>query len=84
MAFQVYLPLISGYLKQAFNNAAGMGLKVAVSAEYLVQARDSLGKAVYLSSYSTEYAEVYAYALIMIFLILLLTELPVKIMALFN
>lgn len=81
VAFQVYLPLISGYLKQAFNNAAGMGLKVAVSAEYLVQARDSLGKAVYLSSYSTEYAEVYAYALIMIFLVLLLTELPGKISA---
>ena len=81
VVFQVYLPLISGYLKQAFNNAAGMGIKVAVSAEYLVQSRDSLGKAVYLSAYSVEYAEVYAYALIMIFLVLLLTELPGKISA---
>ena len=54
-----------------------MGLKVVVSAEYLVQTRNSLGKAVYSSSYFLEYAEIYAYALIMIFLVLLITELPV-------
>ena len=73
----VYLPMISGYLKQAFINAAGTGLKVAVSAEYLVQAKDSLGKAIYSSSYFNEYAEIYAYALIMVGLILLITEVPV-------
>jgi len=72
----VHLPLISGYLKQAFFNAAGTGLKVVVSAEYLVQAKKSLGKAVYSSSYFLEYAEIYAYALIMVLLVLLVTELP--------
>ena len=76
VAVHVYLPLIAGYLKQAFANAAGMGLKVAVSAEYLVQARDSLGKAVYSSAYFSEYAEIYAYALIMILLVLLITDIP--------
>ena len=76
VAFQVYLPLISGYLKQAFVNAAGNGIKVAVSAEYLVQTKNSLGKAVYSSGYFSEYAEIYAYALIMIFLVLMITELP--------
>ena len=76
VAIHVYMPLISGYLKQAFINASGTGIKVAVSAEYLVQARDSLGKAVFLSSYSSEYAEIYAYALIMIFLVLIITEFP--------
>ena len=76
VAFQVYLPMISGYLKQAFVNAAGTGIKVAVSAEYLVQAKNSLGKAVYSSGYFSEYAEIYAYALIMIFLVLLITEMP--------
>ena len=78
--FRVYIPLISGYLKQAFFNAAGMGLKVVVSAEYLVQTRNSLGKAVFSSSYFLEYAEIYAYALIMILLVLLITELPVVLM----
>ena len=76
VALHVYLPLISGYLKQAFVNAAGMGLKVVVSAEYLVQTKDSLGKAVYSSAYFSEYAEIYAYALIMVFLVLLITEVP--------
>ena len=72
----VYLPMISGYLKQSFFNAAGMGLKVVVSAEYLVQTRNSLGKAVYSSSYFNEYGEIYAYALIMILLVLIVTEIP--------
>ena len=76
VALHVYLPLISGYLKQAFVNAAGMGLKVVVSAEYLVQTKDSLGKAVYSSAYFSEYAEIYAYALIMVFMVLLITEVP--------
>lgn len=76
VALRIYLPLISGYLKQAFVNAAGMGIKVAVSAEYLVQTKDSLGKAVFSSSYFSEYAEIYAYALIMILLVLLITEVP--------
>ena len=74
--FQVYLPLMAGYLKQAYVNAVGMGIKLAVTTEYLVQARDSLGKAVYSSAYFNEYAEIYAYALIMILLAVLVSELP--------
>lgn len=76
----VYLPLISGYLKQAFVNAAGMGLKVAVSAEYLVQTNQSLGKAIYSSAYFSEYAEIYAYALIMILLVIVITEIPSRLL----
>ena len=73
---RVYLPMMSGYMKQAFINAAGMGLKVIVTSEYLVQTRDSLGKTIYTASYFNEYPEIYAYALIMIGLVLLLTGLP--------
>jgi len=76
VAVHVYIPMISGYLKQAFINAAGMGLKVAVSAEYLVQIRNSLGKAIYTSGYFSEYAEIYAYAIIMILLVLAITGIP--------
>lgn len=74
--WKVYLPLMAGYMKQAYINAAGMGIKMVVSTEYLVQTRNSLGKAIYSSSYFNEYAEIYAYALIMILLVLALTELP--------
>ena len=76
VALQVYLPLMAGYLKQAYVNAVGMGIKLAVTTEYLVQARDSLGKAVYSSAYFNEYAEIYAYALIMILLAALVSSAP--------
>ena len=76
VAFQVYLPLMAGYLRQAYVNAVGMGIKLAVTTEYLVQARDSLGKAVYSSSYFNEYAEIYAYALIMILVAIVVSAVP--------
>lgn len=75
--FSVYIPLMAGYLKQAYINAVGMGIKIIITAEYLVQSKNSLGKAVFSSSYFNEYAEIYAWALIMIILVLALTELPV-------
>ena len=64
------------YLKQACINAVGMGIKLAVSTEYLVQTRNSLGKAVHSSSYFNEYQDIYAYAMIMILLVLLVSEFP--------
>ena len=73
---RVYLPLMAGYLRQAWINAAGMGLRLAISTEYMVQTRDSLGKAIYSSSYFNEYQDIYAYALIMILLVLLIGEAP--------
>ena len=73
--FSVYFPLMAGYLKQAYINAVGMGMKIVVSSEYLVQSRSSLGKAIYSSAYFTDYAEIYAYALIMILLVLAVSAL---------
>ena len=73
---QVYFPLMAGYLKQAYAGAVGMGIKMVVTTEYLVQTRNSLGKAIYNSSYFNEYQDIYAYALIMILLVLLVSKLP--------
>ena len=75
--WSVYLPLMAGYLKQAYVNAVGMGVKMTVTTEYLVQTRDSLGKAIYSSSYFNEYEEIYAYALIMILLVIIVSAVPV-------
>lgn len=72
----VHLPLMAGYLRQAYVNAVGMGLKMVVSTEYLVQTRNSLGKAVHSSAYFNEYQDIYAYALIMIMLVLVVGWLP--------
>lgn len=73
---RVYIPLMSGYLKQAYISAVGMGMKIVVSSEYLVQTNNSLGKAIYSSSYFNEYQDIYAYALIMILLVLIVSSLP--------
>ncbi len=72
----VHLPLMAGYIRQAYINAVGMGMKLIVSTEYLVQTRNSLGKAIHSSGYFNEYQDIYAYALIMIALVLLVSELP--------
>ena len=74
--FRVYLPMIGGYLKQAYINAVGMGIKLVVTTEYLVQTRNSLGKAIYSSVYFNEYEDIYAYALVIILMVVLLGELP--------
>ena len=74
---RVYLPLMAGYLRQAYVNAVGMGVKLAVSTEYLVQTKNSLGKAVHTSAYFYEYQDIYAYALVMILLVLVVSEGPV-------
>ncbi|MBR0031722.1 MAG: ABC transporter permease subunit [Treponema sp.] len=78
--FSVYIPLMAGYLKQAYINAVGMGMKLIVSTEYLVQTKNSLGKEVYSSSYFNEYQDIYAYAIIMILLVVLMTKAPFWIM----
>ncbi|WP_407427130.1 ABC transporter permease subunit [Treponema sp.] len=75
--FSVYLPLMTGFLRQAFINTIGMGMKIIVSSEYLVQTKNSLGKAIYSSSYFNDYQDIYAYALIMILTGILLTKLPI-------
>ena len=72
----VHLPLISGYVRQAFINAAGMGFKIAITAEYLVQTAHSLGKEIYMSTYFNEYEEIYAYALLVVILVMLISWIP--------
>lgn len=76
VAFSVHIPLMAGFLKQAYINAVGTGIKLVISAEYLVQTRNSLGKAVNSSAYFNEYQDIYAYALLMILLVLVFGELP--------
>ena len=59
-----------------------MGVKLVISTEYMVQTRNSLGKAINTSIYFNEYQDIYAYALIMVLLVILLSELPLRIIKL--
>ena len=76
--FRVYLPLMRGYLREAFTEAVGTGMKLVITAEYMVQTRNSLGKAIFSSSYFNDYEDIYAYALLMVLMILILSEVPTR------
>ncbi len=78
----VYLPMMAGYLRQAYVSAVGMGVKMVVSTEYLVQTRDSLGKAIHNSIYFNDYQDIYAYVLLIALVVLLLGRLPAALISL--
>ena len=72
----VHLPLISGYLKQAFVTAIGLGIKMIVTTEYIAGVRNTIGFAVFDSKSVVEYNKVYAYALMLILIVVLLEFIP--------
>ena len=74
--FNVHLPLISGYLKQAIVTAIGLGLKMIVTTEYIAGVRNTLGVAVFDSKTVIEYKEVYAYALMLILIVVFFEWVP--------
>lgn len=82
--FKVHIPLILGYLKQAFINAIGMGIKIIVTTEYIVSARPSLGNAIYNSQYMIEYQDIYAYTIVMILLVLIVEGIPILLTKLYT
>jgi NitT/TauT family transport system permease protein len=84
VVFKVHIPLILGYLKQAFINAIGMGIKVIVTTEYIVSARPSLGNAIYNSQYMIEYQDIYAYTIVMILLVLIVEGIPILLTKLYS
>ena len=72
----VHLPLISGYLKQAFANAIGFGIKMIVTTEFISGVRNTLGVAIFDARLEVEYSTIYAYAIILVLLVLLFEWLP--------
>ncbi len=74
--FNVHLPLISGYLKQALITAIGLGIKMIVTTEFIAGVRNTMGTAIFNSKTLVEYKEIYAYALILIILVVLFELLP--------
>lgn len=82
--FKVHLPLIIGYLKQAFVNAIGMGIKIIVTTEYIVSATPSLGKGIFNAQYMIEYENIYAFAIIMIIVVLVVEYIPILFMKMIN
>lgn len=74
--FRVHLPLISPHIRIALINALGIGIKVIIMAEYIVGSKGTLGGAINYAINQLDYANVYAYSIIMITLVLLLEYFP--------
>jgi NitT/TauT family transport system permease protein len=67
-----YLPLITPLIKTAFLQAAGLGIKVLIMAEYLAQTRQSIGNALYLAKVNLQYDQVFAWTLLLIIIAIIL------------
>lgn len=73
---RVYLPLITSSLKAAFTSAVGLGIKVLIMAEFLAGSSNSLGYAIKPAADNLNYAEVYAYCIIIIVIVLIVELIP--------
>lgn len=82
--FRVYYPLIKGYINQALVNAIGMGIKIIVACEYLAGIRNTLGNAIYNSKILIEYTDIYAYAILLVLIVVLVELLPKLIICIIN
>lgn len=61
-----YLPLALPYIKTSFLQSFGLGFKVLIMAEFISQADQSIGKALYNSSISINYELVFAWSILII------------------
>jgi NitT/TauT family transport system permease protein len=62
----MYLPLSFPYIKTSFLQSFGLGFKVLIMAEFISQADQSIGRALYNSSISIDYALVFAWTILII------------------
>lgn len=61
-----YLPLIAADIRTALLQAAGLGVKVLVMAEYLAQTPHSVGNALYLSKVELDFGSVFAWTVLLV------------------
>jgi len=73
----VYFPLSIPFLRTALIEAVGLGFKVLVVAEYIAQTKVSIGKEIYMAKVNLEFADVFAWT-IMLLLFVLLIEFTVE------
>lgn len=74
----VYLPLSLPFLRTGIIQSAGLGIKVLVVAEYISQAKVSIGREIYLGRINLEYNLVFAWSIILIIVVLLVEHLVEK------
>ncbi|QWB96417.1 ABC transporter permease subunit [Mycoplasmatota bacterium] len=65
----VYTPILKEQLKVTVVQSLGLGIKVLVMAEYLTQAKYSIGSSIYLAKINLDYVQVYAWTIILLLII---------------
>jgi NitT/TauT family transport system permease protein len=76
--FYIVLPLSFPYIKTAILQSIGLGFKVLVMAEFISQADNSIGRALYFGSISINYANVFAWTIILIVIVTIIENLVKK------
>jgi len=61
-----YLPLLAADIRTALLQAAGLGVKVLVMAEYLAQTPRSIGNALYLAKVELDFGSVFAWTALLV------------------
>lgn len=68
----VYYPLALPYFKTGMLQSTGLAIKVLVVAEYLSQTQISIGREIYFNRINLEYANVFAWTIILIIIVLVI------------
>lgn len=84
IAFRVYLPMTSGYLRQAFSNMIGLGFKIIITTGYIAGVRNSFGLDLAMARQSLEFDKIYAYALLFILIISIFELIPIFVSYIYN
>ncbi len=68
----VYIPILKNGLFVTMFQAFGLGVKVVVMSEYLMQTKHSIGKSIFMAKITLAYDQVYAWTIILILMTFLM------------
>ncbi len=68
----VYIPMVMPFIKTAFFQSLGLGFKVLVTAEFIVQAKGTIGYMIYLEKQNLNFNLVYSWTILIIGVVLII------------
>ncbi|XMB86088.1 ABC transporter permease subunit [Mycoplasmatota bacterium WC44] len=74
----VYIPLILPFIKTAFTQSIGLGIKVLVMSEFLAQTKNSIGYMIYLERQNLNLYLVYSWTIILIIIVLVIEYIAIE------
>lgn len=68
--YNVHIPLITPFIKTAFYQSVGLGIKVLVMSEFITQTPNSMGKKIFDAKQLLDYSGVFAWTVLLIVVVL--------------